>query len=323
MDDALRSERHHGGRHEAEAVIDEGATRVSRTIEVRAPIEVVWEALTDPREVAEWFGDSADFPQGTGEGAAGSFGWDDQGWFPGVVERSERPFVWAFRWGRPGEQLRDDTSTLATFTLEPLEPGTRLTVVETGFERLGDAAAARAAMRDHQHGWTLELDELVALLARRWTPAAVDRLGGTITRALDIPAPRSLVWRHLTDPASIEAWWGHPAVFAGGLREGVTGTFEHEGQRWPVAIRILRPEQTFAFRWGEIGETEPGQRACDVRFDLDELERGGTRLTVVESGWMRVPEQERDERMRGNAGGWEQVLDGLRAHVLGAVAVAP
>lgn len=305
--------------HEAEAAIDEHAARVIRTIEVRAPIEVVWEALTDPRELTAWFGDTAAFPDGTGAGASGTFGWRDHGDFPARVERAEPPRVWAFRWGTPGEPLRDDSSTVATFTLEETGAGTRLTVVETGFERLGDAAAVRAALEDNREGWTSELDELVALVARRWTPSAVDPLGGTITRTLDIPAPRALVWRHLTDPASIEAWWGHPADFPGGLREGVTGTFEHEGRRWPVAIRTVRPEATLAFRWGDLDETEPGPTACDVRFDLESLEHGGTRVTVVESGWMRVPAQERDERMQGNAGGWELALDGLRRHVLAAV----
>ncbi len=305
--------------HEPEARIDEAGMRVIRTIEVRAPIDVVWETLTDPREIAEWFGQRADFPDGTGTGATGSFGWTAHGDFPGAIERWERPHAWAFRWGTPGEPLREDNSTLVTFTLERTADATRVTVVETGFELLGDDAAAQRAMEDNREGWTEELDDLVALLARRWTPAVVDRVAGTITRSLDIPAPKELVWRHLTDPASIEAWWGHPADFPGGLREGVTGTFEHEGRRWPVAIRLLRAPDAFAFRWGDLDEAEPGAESCDVRFDLDETEHSGTRVTVVESGWMRVPADVRDERMEGNRVGWELVLDGLRAHVLAAV----
>lgn len=304
-------------RHDAEAAIDEPGARVTRTIAVRAPIEVVWECLTDPASLADWFGDSATFPDGTGESATGSFGWSDAGEFPARIERAEAPRVWAFRWGRRGEPLSDESSTLATFTLERVDGGTRVTVVETGFERLGDEIAVRAALADNREGWTSELDELIALIARRWTPSAVDPIAGTITRSLDVPAPISLVWRHLTDPASIEAWWGHPAVFPGGLREGVTGTFEHEGERWPVAIRVLGRERTLAFRWGEIGEAEPGPTACDVRFDLEPL-GDGTRVTVVESGWMRVPGDVRDDRMRGNATGWEMALDGLRRHVLEA-----
>ncbi|WP_306231398.1 SRPBCC domain-containing protein [Agrococcus beijingensis] len=304
--------------HDAEAEVDEDTMRVTRTIEVRAPLDAVWETLTDPRELAEWFGQRADFPGGMRQGATGSFGWTAHGDFLAVVERWEPQRVFAFRWGTPGEPIRDDNSTLATFTLERDGDVTRLTVVETGFDRLADAGARRAAMLDNRQGWTEELDELVTLLARRWTPSVVDRAAGTITRSLDIPAPRERVWQHLTDPASIETWWGHPAVFPGGVREGVTGTFEHEGQTWPVTIRVLREPAAFAFRWGAFGEAEPGPEACDVRFDLESLGSGGTRVTVVESGWMRVPAQERGERMQGNGGGWEIALDGLRRHVLAA-----
>ncbi|SFS16584.1 Uncharacterized conserved protein YndB, AHSA1/START domain [Agrococcus baldri] len=306
--------------HESAATTDEAAMRVTRTIEVRAPIDVVWETLTDPRELAEWFGQRAEFPGGMREGAEGSFGWEAHGDFPAVVERWEPPHAFAFRWGAPGQPIREDNSTLAAFSLQRDGDLTRLTVVETGFEHLGDEAAGRAALEDNRQGWTEELDDFVALLARRWTPSIVDPAAGTITRTLDIAAPKQRVWRHLTDPASIETWWGHPAVFPGGMREGVTGTFEHEGQRWPVAIRILREAETFAFRWGAFGEAEPGPEACDVRFDLETTEHGGTRVTVVESGWMRVPAAERDERMQGNGGGWEIVLDGLRRHVLAVAA---
>lgn len=303
--------------HEAAATKDEGTMRVTRTIEVRAPIDVVWETLTEPASIAAWFGQRADFPDGVHAGALGSFGWDAHGDFPSRIERFEPPSAFAFTWGAPGEPIREDNSTTATFTLEREGDVTRLTVVETGFERLGDEARARSALEDNRQGWTEELDDFVALLARRWTPAVVDPVAGTITRSLEIAAPRPSVWRHLTDPASIESWWGHPAVFPGGVRVGVTGTFEHEGQRWPVAIRAMREPEAFAFRWGAFGEDEPGQEACDVRFDLEETAHG-TRVTVVESGWMRVPQEERDERMRGNGGGWEIVLDGLRRHVLAA-----
>lgn len=311
--------------HDPQASVDETAMRVSRSVEVRAPIAAVWETLTDPRCIAQWFGQRADFPDGMREGATGTFGWDAHGDFPARIETWparietwEEPHRFAFRWGAPGEPIRDDNSTVATFTLERDGDVTRLTVVETGFDRLADAGARRAALDDNRQGWTEELDDFVALLARRWTPAVVDKVAGTITRSLEIEAPRERVWRHLTDPASIEVWWGHPADFPGGVRAGVTGTFAHEGQRFPIALRIVDAPATFAFRWGSFGEAEPGPEACDVRFDLEETASGATRITVVESGWMRVADAERDERMEQNVPGWEFVLDGLRAHVLAA-----
>ena len=48
-----------------------------------------------------------------------------------------------------------------TFTLEPVAGGTRLTVVETGFDATSDPIAN---LEGHRGGWDGELDKLVALL---------------------------------------------------------------------------------------------------------------------------------------------------------------
>lgn len=143
------------------STIDETAATVTRTVRVAAPRDLVFEVLTQPAQIAQWFGQSARFPDGVHAGAEGSFGWTDHGDFPARIEIHEPPVRFAFTWGTPGEPIRDDNSTLATFTLEPHGDHTVLTVVESGFDRLGDLAAARAAMADTAQGWTEELDELV------------------------------------------------------------------------------------------------------------------------------------------------------------------
>jgi hypothetical protein len=62
-------------------------------------------------------------------------------------------------------------STLAEFTLAAEGDGTRVTVVETGFDALdGDPAERTAALASHTRGWTAELGELVAYATG--TPAA-------------------------------------------------------------------------------------------------------------------------------------------------------
>ena len=63
--------------------------------------------------------------------------------------------------GTSPERLDESTSTVFTFTLEPSGEGTRLTVVETGFDRTSDPASN---MADHAGGWVSELDELVAFV---------------------------------------------------------------------------------------------------------------------------------------------------------------
>jgi len=150
------------------ATADYDAFTVTRTIRVRAPRTTVWAALTDPAHIAQWFGQRADFPGGVHKGAEGTFGWDALGdaHIPVRIDRFEPEDAFDFTWGKPGEELRIDNSTTAHFALsddtDSDEHATVVTVTETGFENLGDAAISRAEMDDNRGGWTSELDEFVA-----------------------------------------------------------------------------------------------------------------------------------------------------------------
>ena len=49
-------------------------------------------------------------------------------------------------------------STVFTYTLEAVDGGTQLHVIETGFENLADPTRG---LQDNQEGWTSELNKLV------------------------------------------------------------------------------------------------------------------------------------------------------------------
>ena len=51
-----------------------------------------------------------------------------------------------------------------------------------------------------------------------------------------------------------------------------------------------------------------------VEFRLEEV-AGGTRLTVVESGFDRIPASRRDEAFRMNEGGWEEQMKNVEQYV--------
>ncbi|EQB32354.1 SRPBCC family protein [Sphingobium ummariense] len=53
-----------------------------------------------------------------------------------------------------------------------------------------------------------------------------------------------------------------------------------------------------------------------VEFVLEPTDFG-TRLTVAESGFDKVPEPRRTNVMRDNDGGWAQQVNNIRAHVEG------
>lgn len=149
------------------SVIDEGTYTVRRTIRIAAPIERVWRAVTEPEHISQWFGRTV--LDGSGPGAQGTMTFPDYGAVPIRVEAMVAPHTVTYRWGNDDalghlpDIVDDETSTVFTFTLETVADGTRLTVVETGFDRTSDPAANLAS---HGEGWVSELDKLVAVLER-------------------------------------------------------------------------------------------------------------------------------------------------------------
>lgn len=146
------------------SVIDERQFSVRRTIRIRASVEKVWAAVTQPEHISQWFG-RAEF-DGEGVGVTGTLTFADEGSIPLRIEAIDKPRLVSYRWSnddasgeRPAEV--DERSTVFTFTLEPLADGTQLTVVETGFDATSDPAAN---MEFHRQGWDSELDKLVALV---------------------------------------------------------------------------------------------------------------------------------------------------------------
>ncbi|WP_167105339.1 SRPBCC family protein [Mycobacterium sp. DL592] len=136
---------------------------ITRTIDINAPVEKVWRALTQPELIAEWFGDTAEFV--AEEGSSGAFGWEGHGSFRVTVEHVEEPKTLVYRWARDRDaDPVPGNSTLVRFDLTPTAAGTRLTLVETGFEELDDP---RGHHDGNSEGWTAELADLAAYVTRR------------------------------------------------------------------------------------------------------------------------------------------------------------
>jgi uncharacterized protein YndB with AHSA1/START domain len=147
------------------AVVDPVAFTVRRTIRIAAPVERVWSAVTEPQHISRWFGQAE--LDGSGVGARGSLSWPDRGAVPLRVEAMDPPYSVSYRWSnddaldRLPEDLDVERSTVFTFTLQPVDGGTDLTVVESGFDHTSDPAAN---LESHRDGWEAELDSLRALL---------------------------------------------------------------------------------------------------------------------------------------------------------------
>lgn len=148
------------------------------------------------------------------------------------------------------------------------------------------------------------------------TNARADLDAGTITRTVVVAAPQQDTWRALTDPRAIEQWWGHPAVFPGGVREGAEGTFEWVGHGFmPMRIERFDEPTHFDLLWGELGDDEPGEGASLVQFTLAADGAGRTLVTVLEKGFDRLDTAKRRAAMEENVKGWTMVLDALVRYV--------
>lgn len=144
-----------------------------------------------------------------------------------------------------------------------------------------------------------------------------------IQKEILLHAPRSRVWRALTDSREFGAWFGvelqGPFVVGQPVKGKVTSPgYTHLTME--VLVERLEAETSFAFRW-HPNAVEPGvdysaEPMTLVEFRLEEA-AGGTRLTIVESGFDRVPAHRRDEAFRMNASGWQAQLENVRKHVAG------
>jgi uncharacterized protein YndB with AHSA1/START domain len=138
---------------------------IHSTVRIEAPLDRVWEALTDPLLVGQWFSESATYASAT-VGATGLFIWEGYGEFAMEVLEVTPQSGFAFRWaGNPSPVLREDDFTIATFALEADGDATVLTVVESGFDKIaGGTLHRRQRLEDNRSGWDIELDELAALV---------------------------------------------------------------------------------------------------------------------------------------------------------------
>jgi uncharacterized protein YndB with AHSA1/START domain len=93
---------------------------VSREIEFPVPPDEVWEALTDPDQLEEWFANDVELDPR--EGGAGVFRWEDGEERHATVVVAEPPERLVLDWDDEGE---------TEFTLEETEEGTKLHVRES------------------------------------------------------------------------------------------------------------------------------------------------------------------------------------------------
>jgi uncharacterized protein YndB with AHSA1/START domain len=146
-----------------------------------------------------------------------------------------------------------------------------------------------------------------------------------IERKIFLKAPRSRVWRALSDAAEFGAWFGvdfKGKIFVPG--KAVQGSVTYPGYEhivMEVVIDQMEKERLLSWRWhpAAIDSSVDYSREPTtlVVFELEEVE-GGTLLSVVESGLEGIPLSRRATVLRLNTSGWDEQMRNIEKHVASA-----
>ena len=302
-----------------------------RQLSLAAKPNAVYEALTTPEGLRGWWTQTCDVATGLGKS---TFRFNDTYKVMQVEAlEPEREVRWKCveaHLEAPGVKKTDEwVGTQIVFKLSPEGAGkTRLALEHHGL------TPALECFEICQGGWDHFLSSLQSFVETgRGTPLVPDspcqanaepvaEATDKIERSIHIKAPRSKVWRALSNAEAYGRWFGvnlTRKTFTPGERvQGPITIPGYEHIMFDVVIERIEPENLMSYRWHPY----PMDPAIDyskeertlVTFTLAEAE-GGTLLTVTESGFDKVSPDRRLEAFRMNNHGWKVQLSNIDRYV--------
>jgi uncharacterized protein YndB with AHSA1/START domain len=142
---------------------------IEREIYVEASPEVVFEVVSSPDHLKQWWPDDARYQPTPGSTGEIVFGDRDAGGavVAFTVVEARPPQTFSFRWTHPpDEAAREGNSLFVTFDLTPSRGGTLLRMTETGFREMGwETAVLEQQYGEHTTGWDFYLPRLERYVA--------------------------------------------------------------------------------------------------------------------------------------------------------------
>ena len=153
-----------------------------------------------------------------------------------------------------------------------------------------------------------------------------------IEKQVLLRAPLGRVWQALTEATEFGKWFG--VTFDGPFKAGtvlagsiVPTTVDaevaemqkpYEGLRFEFVIDRIEPKTLFSFRWHPFAIDPKVDYSSEpmtlVQFSLKEVPEG-VLLSVVESGFDRIPLERRATAFTSNEGGWTMQMTLIRKYV--------
>jgi uncharacterized protein YndB with AHSA1/START domain len=133
-----------------------------------------------------------------------------------------------------------------------------------------------------------------------------------IEQTLELEASPDAVWRALTDPAEISAWFCDETDLMPQVGNVAWFFWEAHG-RYSVRVDEVEPQRRFVWSWVHQKGTPVGEApATRVEWTLTPRPDGGTTLLVRESGFLTA--EHRGENIKG----WAHELGELVAYLAGS-----
>ena len=134
--------------------------KIEREISIQAPIATVWEVITKPEYISQWFGSQVEID--LRRGGKGKLSWGEDMEAPLEIVEVEKPHLFSFLWVAPDEETKPThQQTLVEFRLTEDGAETKVCFTESGFEKLEITAEQKANLiANHTPGWVDFLTKL-------------------------------------------------------------------------------------------------------------------------------------------------------------------
>jgi uncharacterized protein YndB with AHSA1/START domain len=157
-----------------------------------------------------------------------------------------------------------------------------------------------------------------------------------IVKTAVLQAPRDRVWRAISDAEQFGTWFG--VEIAGSFSPGARlackivptkvdpdiakSQAPYAGTPFEIVVDKVEPMRLVSFHWHPYG-VDAGDLASEpmtlVEFALEEV-AGGTKLTITESGFDKIPLERRAKAFAANEGGWVAQLELIAKYLAGGYA---
>ncbi|HEY0716650.1 MAG TPA: SRPBCC domain-containing protein [Streptosporangiaceae bacterium] len=135
-----------------------------------------------------------------------------------------------------------------------------------------------------------------------------------IERTVQLAHPPERVWRALTTAEGLGSWFGDDSATID-LRPGSAAQMRWtSGYRNDMRVERVEEPTVFAFTWQIKGLPGGDPRRTYVEFTLQPAD-GGTRLTVVETGFAQLPDDVFKDEYQGHVEGWQRELGELASYL--------